>query len=75
MREAWPPLAGAPEEVVAAMATRFSTLLGSRAPLRALVAELGRMRAELGAPPDPEEDARAAEYVQGWFPAGDVGSR
>jgi hypothetical protein len=75
LRAEWPPLAGADEEACARMATRFSTLLGSRSPLRALAAELGRMRLELGAEPDPGEDERAAATVQAWFPAGGVGAR
>jgi len=49
---------------------RIATLLGSNAPLRALVAELGRIRAhELGAPPDPERDTELADRVYGWFEA------
>ena len=47
---------------------RVATLLGSNAPLRALVAELGRIRAhELRAPADPERDAELAERVYSWF--------
>jgi hypothetical protein len=57
------------------MATRLSTLLGSRAPLRAIAAELGRMRADLGVQADAAEDERAAAIVQEWFPAGSVGAR
>jgi hypothetical protein len=74
-REAWPPLAGTGDETCARLATRLATLLGSRAPLKALVAELGRMRTELGAEPARDEDAAAAERVQAWFPAGSVGGR
>jgi len=74
-REAWPPLAGADDDTCARLATRLSTLLGSRSPLRSLASELGRMRADLGVDPDPEEDERAAERVQAWFPAGGIGSR
>ena len=49
---------------------RIATLLGSNAPLRALVAELGRIRAhELRAPADPGRDAEVAERVYGWFEA------
>ncbi|MGH3049048.1 MAG: hypothetical protein ACRDLK_02740, partial [Gaiellaceae bacterium] len=43
---------------------RIATLLGSGAPLRALVAELGRIREyELGTPPDPERDAELAGRI------------
>jgi hypothetical protein len=48
---------------------RVATLLGSGAPLRALVAELGRIRRhELAAPDDPERDAEVAGVVHDWFP-------
>jgi hypothetical protein len=51
-------------------APRVATLLGSRAPFEALVAELGRIRTnELGAAPDPEADRRCAEGVARWFDA------
>jgi hypothetical protein len=73
--EAWPPLGMIDEETRGHYATRLATLLGSRAPLRALTAELGRMRAELELPPDAAEDEAAAERVQAWFPAGSVGGR
>jgi hypothetical protein len=47
---------------------RIATLLGSNAPLHALVAELGRIRAhELEAPADPVRDAEVAERVYSWF--------
>jgi hypothetical protein len=75
LRQAWPPLASVDDGTCAHMATRLSTLLGSRAPLRALAAELRRMRAELGAPSDDAEDERTAAIVQEWFPAGSVGAR
>jgi hypothetical protein len=75
LREAWAPLAAADDETCAHYATRLATLLGSRAPLQALVAELGRMRRELGVSPDDEADRRVAERVQAWFPAGAVGAR
>jgi hypothetical protein len=68
LREAWPPLADADDDTCAHHATRLATLLGSRAPLQALVAELGRVRRELGAPPDDEADRLAAERVQCGFP-------
>jgi hypothetical protein len=74
-REAWPPLVGTDEETCAHLATRLATLLGSRSPLKALTAELGRMRADLGAAAAPAEDAAAAERIQAWFPAGSVGGR
>jgi hypothetical protein len=49
---------------------RIATLLGSNAPLRALVSELGRIREhELGAPPDPTADAEVAGRIYAWFEA------
>jgi hypothetical protein len=49
---------------------RVATLLGSNAPLRALVAELGRVREhELRAPADPERDGEIATRVYDWFHA------
>ena len=48
---------------------RIATLLGSAAPLRAVVAELGRIRAhELKEPPDPQRDADVAARIHAWFP-------
>jgi hypothetical protein len=53
---------------IAPYSVRIATLLGSGAPLRALVAELGRIRRhELGADPDPERDAELAARVYAWF--------
>lgn len=47
---------------------RIATLLGSNAPLRAVVAELGRIREhELGVPADPARDAEVAERIYSWF--------
>jgi hypothetical protein len=47
---------------------RIATLLGSNAPLRALVSELGRIREhELQAPPDPDADADLAGRIYAWF--------
>jgi hypothetical protein len=47
---------------------RVATLLGSNAPLRALAAELGRIREhELAAPADPDRDAALAEHIHAWF--------
>jgi hypothetical protein len=55
-------------EEFAPYSVRIATLLGSNAPLRALVAELGRIRAhELAAPADPERDAIVAERIYAWF--------
>lgn len=49
-------------------AVRIATLLGSGAPLRALVAELGRIREhELRGPADPDRDAELAGRVYAWF--------
>jgi hypothetical protein len=51
-------------------ATRVATLLGSRAPREALVAELARIREhELRLPPDPRRDAELAARVHDWFVA------
>jgi hypothetical protein len=51
-------------------ATRVATLLGSRAPRGALVAELARIREhELRLPPDPRRDAELAARVHVWFDA------
>ena len=48
---------------------RIATLLGSNAPERALVAELGRIRAhELRAAADPARDAESAARIFEWFP-------
>ncbi len=48
---------------------RIATLLGSGAPLRALVAEVGRIREhELGMPPDPARDEEIANRIHAWFP-------
>jgi hypothetical protein len=47
---------------------RVATLLGSNAPLRALVAELGRIREhELQAPPDAARDEELATRIYDWF--------
>ncbi len=55
-------------EEFAPYSVRIATLLGSNAPLRALVAELGRIRAhELAAAPDPKRDAALAARVYSWF--------
>jgi hypothetical protein len=47
---------------------RIATLLGSNAPKKALVAELGRIRAhELRAPADSARDDELATRVYDWF--------
>ena len=57
-------------EEFAPYSVRISTLLGSNAPERALVAELGRIREnELQTPRDPERDAAVASRVHAWFEA------
>ena len=51
-------------------ATRVATLLGSRAPREALVAELARIREhELGLEAEPSRDTEVAERVLAWFEA------
>jgi hypothetical protein len=48
---------------------RIATLLGSNAPLRAVVAELGRIRKhDLRTSPDPRRDEEIAARVHTWFP-------
>ena len=55
-------------EEFAPYSVRIATLLGSNAPERALVAELGRIREnELQTPRDPERDAEVAARVYTWF--------
>ena len=56
-------------EEFAPYAVRIATLLGSAAPLRAVVAELGRIRAhELQAPADQARDEAVAARIYDWFP-------
>jgi hypothetical protein len=55
-------------EEFAPHSVRIATLLGSNAPLRALVAELGRIREhELRGPADPERDEDLAGRVYACF--------
>ncbi len=55
-------------EGLAPYSVRIATLLGSNAPLHALVAEFGRIREnELQAARDPERDAALASRVHAWF--------
>ncbi len=55
-------------EEFAPHSVRIATLLGSSAPLRALVAELGRIREhQLDSPADPDRDAEIAARIYGWF--------
>jgi hypothetical protein len=55
-------------EEFAPYSVRIATLLGSNAPQRALVAELGRIREnELQAPRDRGRDAELAARVYAWF--------
>jgi hypothetical protein len=55
-------------EEFAPYSVRIATLLGSNAPQRALVAELGRIREyELRGAPDSERDDRLASRVHKWF--------
>ena len=54
---------------LASFSVRIATLLGSGAPERAVVAELGRIRThELRAPADPLRDAELARRIRSWFP-------
>jgi len=56
-------------EEFAPYSVRIATLLGSNAPLRALAAELARIREnELGMAPQPARDAELAARIYGWFP-------
>jgi hypothetical protein len=56
-------------EEFAPHSVRIATLLGSNAPRRALVAELGRIREhELGEPPDHARDGQIAARIYEWFP-------
>jgi hypothetical protein len=51
-----------------AHATRIATLLGSRASLGALAAELARIREhELHGAPDAARDAEVAHRIHAWF--------
>jgi hypothetical protein len=67
LRDEWGGLGEAPLADYRAQGTRVATLLGSRAPERALAAELRRMRAEAGAGADDARDAAAAATIAGWF--------
>jgi len=69
LRDVWAPLQDASDAACAPQAERVALLLGSSAPARALASELGRIRAELGREPDPDEDRAAAEAIHGWFAA------
>ena len=67
LRDVWEPLHDVPDEICIPQAERVALLLGSSAPVRALSAELGRIRVELGGDPDAEADRDAAEKVSEWF--------
>ena len=55
-------------EELAPYSVRIASLLGSNAPERALVAELGRIREnDLQATRNPERDAEVAARVYAWF--------
>ena len=64
---AWSPYHDAGVEARDACSFRIASLLGSRASARALAEELARIRRELGEPPSPLEDARAAQAIAAWF--------
>jgi hypothetical protein len=60
-------------EEFAPYSVRIATLLGSNAPERALVAELGRIREhELSAARNPERDAELASRIYAWFESASV---
>jgi hypothetical protein len=67
LRDEWGALGDARVEEYVAQGTRLATLLGSRAPERALAEELARMRAAVGAPSDAARDAAAAAAIARWF--------
>lgn len=53
---------------LAPYSVRIATLLGSNAPLRALVSELGRIREhELRGAPDGDRDVELANRIYDWF--------
>lgn len=56
-------------EEFAPYSVRIATLLGSNAPYRALVAELGRIRGhDLRTLADPARDEAIAARIHAWFP-------
>ena len=56
-------------EEFAPHSVRIATLLGSAAPLRAVVAELGRIREhELKVAPDHARDEEIGARIHEWFP-------
>ena len=60
-------------EEFAPYSVRIATLLGSNAPERAIVAELGRIREhELKAERDPGRDAEVAGRIYSWFESASV---
>jgi len=60
-------------EEFAPYSVRIATLLGSNAPQRALVAELGRIREhELKQAGNPGRDAQVASRISSWFRAATV---
>ena len=67
VRDVWAPFRDVSDEICGPQSERIALLLGSSAPVRALAAELGRIRVELGDHPDAEADRDAAEKVSEWF--------
>jgi hypothetical protein len=63
----WPPLDGADRETRETCVFRIASLLGSRAPAKAVSDELARIRFDLGAQARPLEDTRAAHAIAAWF--------
>ncbi len=63
----WPPLDAAADDAREDCLFRIASLLGSRAPAKALADELGRVRRELGDEPVPLEDTQAAHAIAEWF--------
>ena len=64
---AWPPYHDAGIEARDACAFRIASLLGSRASAKPLADELARISRELGEPPSPLEETRAAHAIAAWF--------
>ncbi len=64
---AWPPYHDGGVEARDVCSFGIASLLGSRASAKALADELARISRELGEPPSPLEDTRAAHAIAAWF--------